>query len=176
MTSPLLKVQESTMTTHKTYELQIDHFCNCEGHIKEVKDAFREVGGVKLSAMNPDKGKFTIITTKHPDEIKNALKRTFAKKKITIFEKPKPASRPPSIHNHQNLTINNYHFHQETPPEATHFDDMARALKKLSHVPGVESAEIAYMKVNYKNSGDRPPSRRSRPETSSTKTICNKKG
>ncbi|KAI3519906.1 hypothetical protein L1887_09126 [Cichorium endivia] len=117
--------------------------------------------------MDPEIGKFTISTTKHPDAIKYALERAFSKKKVILFENPKHQSQPRSIHNHQNVIINNNinHIYQVSPPtpRTTNFDDMARALATVSHVQGLQSLEITHMKLNFNNSEDRPRSRRSKP-------------
>ncbi|KAI3721168.1 hypothetical protein L2E82_32174 [Cichorium intybus] len=159
------------MTTSKTIVLQIDQFCNCEGHVQQVKDTFCALGGVKLLKMDPEIGKFTISTTKHPDAIKYALERAFSKKKVILFENPKHQSQPRSIHNHQNVIINNNHIYQVTPPRTTNFDDMARALATISHVQGLQSVEITNMKLNFNNSEDRPTSRRSKP-ASNARHAC----
>ncbi|KAC9644526.1 hypothetical protein E3N88_45471 [Mikania micrantha] len=77
--------------------LEIDPFCNCEGCIEKVKSALGKLD-VKFSAMNPDIGKFTILTTEHPDVIKYALNDTFPKKKeITLSQEtnnPYPLHAP----------------------------------------------------------------------------------
>ncbi|CAH1438639.1 unnamed protein product [Lactuca virosa] len=68
------KVQTSMTSTEMT--IVINGFCNCDGCIQKVKKTLGELGDVKLLAMNPEIGKFTILTAKHPEVIKFSLERT----------------------------------------------------------------------------------------------------
>lgn len=72
------------MANPTTIVIQIDKFCNCEGCIKKVKKALRKLDDVTLLTMDPDIGKFTIKTTKHPQVIEHALKQPFPKRNITM--------------------------------------------------------------------------------------------
>ncbi|KAL4576249.1 hypothetical protein LXL04_012340 [Taraxacum kok-saghyz] len=151
-----------TSTMNTTIVLQIDEFCNCEGCIQKVKKTFYELGGVKLLKMDPEIGKFTISTARQANTIKYALECTFSKKNVVIFENHRQASQPPSIHNHQNVTINNYnHIYQAPTPCTTNVYDVAKALA-TSHAKGLQSVEITHMKFNFNNYEDRPTRRRSR--------------
>ncbi|KAL8193001.1 hypothetical protein R6Q57_027449 [Mikania cordata] len=110
--------------------LEIDPFCNCEGCIEKVKSALCKLDDVNFLAMNPDIGKFTILTTEHPDVIKYALNDTFPKKKIILSQE-----------------INNPY-----PLHVPDVDAIAKALVTMSQAKGLDSVEYTQsntFKLNF---------------------------
>ncbi|KAL7614992.1 uncharacterized protein LOC111905734 [Lactuca sativa] len=148
-------------TTPMTIVLQIDPFCNCEGHIHQVKKTLRDIGGVKLLAMNPEMGKFTILTAKHPEVIKFAFTQTFRKKNIILsLEHP---NQLPGFNNPDNLM----NISRQTPvsfatPLGTaDVHDIAKAFVTMSHAKGLKAMEFTQsntIKMNFTNRDNDQPS------------------
>ncbi|KAJ9540067.1 hypothetical protein OSB04_026573 [Centaurea solstitialis] len=63
----------------RVIDLQINQFCNCDGCIRRVKTMLEDVGGVELLSMDPETGKLTVSTAKHPQVIQFALQRKLRK-------------------------------------------------------------------------------------------------
>lgn len=132
----------STMaaTTPIVVDLQINRFCNCDGCIRKVKTTLGEVGGVELLSLDPDTGKLTISTAKHPQVIQFALQKKF-KKVVDIL--------PQEMINPRNYTLS----------ASNNVQDMAEALMKISHAKGLESVEFRQSNT-YKFNFNQPSSSR----------------
>ncbi|KAL4576248.1 hypothetical protein LXL04_012339 [Taraxacum kok-saghyz] len=131
--------------TPMTIIVQIDGFCNCNGCIQKVKKTLRDLGGVKLLAMNPELGEFIISTANHVDVIKFAIQQTFPKKDVIVSPKlSHPNQIPTSITPQNPLPLVN-------PPNV---HEIAKALVTVSHAEGLESVEFKQsntLKVKFRS-------------------------
>ncbi|KVH93826.1 Heavy metal-associated domain, HMA, partial [Cynara cardunculus var. scolymus] len=74
------------MTT-TTVDLRIIPLHNCTKCIRKVENTLFRFDGVKLLDVDSENGKFTIETTKHPEEIRDALQRKFAGKSVFLSKR-----------------------------------------------------------------------------------------
>lgn len=109
------------MITSSTIVVHINPFCKCEGHIKEMKMALGKLDDVKFLSMDLENGKYTILTTHHPEAIKYALKNAFPKKDINVSQELGHSYSQP-------LCMPNV-------------NDIASALVTMSQAKGIESVE-----------------------------------
>ncbi|KAI3721167.1 hypothetical protein L2E82_32172 [Cichorium intybus] len=149
-------------TTPMTIVLQINPFCNCYGCVQKVKKTLRDLGGVKLLAMNPEIGEFTLLTAEHPDVIKFALKQTFPKKEIILsLEHP---NQLPAFNNPNNLITRQPPVSLVAPLNTANVHDLATAFVTMSHAEGLESMEFnqsSTFKINFTNRENQPSTSRS---------------
>ncbi|KAC9644522.1 hypothetical protein R6Q59_008913 [Mikania micrantha] len=139
------------MKTPMTITVQIDQFCNCEGCIKKVKKAVGKPNDVKFLAMDPDMGKFRILTTVDPNTIKRNLNNMFSKKNIIVSQEinhPYPLNPYP---------LNPY------PVHVPDVGAIAKALVTMSQVKGLDSVE--YTQSNTFKLNFTKPTLSSRPPT-----------
>ncbi|KAI3748737.1 hypothetical protein L6452_12022 [Arctium lappa] len=77
-----------------------------------------QIGGVELVEFNPDSGILTILTSKHPEVIKDAFERKTKKKIVILSEGIRP------------------------PQGAINVQDLAEALIRVSQAEGLNSIEL----------------------------------
>lgn len=144
------------MMNPTSINLQIDRFCNCEGCIQKVKTTFRELGGVKMLAMDPDNGIFTILTAKPTEIVQSALQKKL-KKNVNIQQETGSLPNSLSAFNNPRNLISPSSL--VIPQGNVDVHDLANALVTISHAEGLQSVEYTQsntFKFNFNNPKNRP--------------------
>lgn len=134
--------QISEMTTTKV-DFQIVPLYNCTKCIRKAEKTLCGFDGVELLDVDSENGKFTIKTTKNPEEIRAALQRKFARKSVFLSNIINHSNPSSALMNPRNSSIQgplNYH-------------DM-EALVAVARANGAQSVEFRQSSTiifNFKN-------------------------
>ncbi|KVH92540.1 Heavy metal-associated domain, HMA [Cynara cardunculus var. scolymus] len=82
-----IQIHDTSEMTTTTVDLQIIPLHNCTKCIRRVETTLCRFDGVKLLDVDSENGKFTIETTRHPEEIRDALQRKFAGKFVFLSKR-----------------------------------------------------------------------------------------